>query len=545
MLQNQEPAKKRSKLVLPEPQISEQELQQVVKLGRASEVAKEVASESGIETTDALLADYSITPHVSAMTPRTPAPITDRIMQEAQNIMALTHVETPLKGGLNTPLHETDFSGSLPKQQALQTPNTVIATPFRSTRTEGGGGNTPGFLTPASGAVVPLGGQSVTQGTPALVRDKLNINPDDTLEVGNTPAAFKHYQKQVKSSLREGLASLPTPKNDYEIVVPENEDQQTDEDHDKRDAVEDQADVDARHVAEAKAKRARELALRSQVIQRSLPRPQDINMTVLRPNSEMQGLNDLQKAEELVKQEMITMLHYDALHDPVPSFNPNKKTTSAPHLQYLEHNPYRPSDPEAMKVAKELLEEEMQTVKLGMAHGDLSLESYTQVWEECLSQVLYLPSQNRYTRANLASKKDRIESAEKRLEQNRKHMAKQAKVCGKVEKKLKILTGGYQARNQALQKQFLETCEQIEQSHLALSTFKYLAAQEDQAIPKRIQALTDDVDRQMEREKVLQAKYASLREELDALGGDVEEQEPEPEPEVEVEPEPVQTSDNE
>lgn len=38
MLNNEEPIKKRSKLVLPEPQISDQELEQVVKLGRASEV---------------------------------------------------------------------------------------------------------------------------------------------------------------------------------------------------------------------------------------------------------------------------------------------------------------------------------------------------------------------------------------------------------------------------------------------------------------------------------------------------------------------------
>lgn len=38
MLNNEEPVKKRSKLVLPEPQISDQELEQVVKLGRASEV---------------------------------------------------------------------------------------------------------------------------------------------------------------------------------------------------------------------------------------------------------------------------------------------------------------------------------------------------------------------------------------------------------------------------------------------------------------------------------------------------------------------------
>lgn len=66
--------------------------------------------------------------------------------------------------------------------------------------------------------------------------------------------------------------------------------------------------------------------------------------------------------------------------------------------------------------ASKLLKAEMETVKQGMGHGDLSQDAYTQVWEECYAQVLYLPSQNRYTRANLVSKKDRIESLEKRLE---------------------------------------------------------------------------------------------------------------------------------
>ena len=61
----------------------------------------------------------------------------------------------------------------------------------------------------------------------------------------------------------------------------------------------------------------------------------------------------------------------------------------------------------------------------------------------CFAQVLFLPSQSRYTRANLASKKDRIESLEKRLELNRTHMTREAKRAAKLEKKLKILTGGY------------------------------------------------------------------------------------------------------
>lgn len=108
----------------------------------------------------------------------------------------------------------------------------------------------------------------------------------------------------------------------------------------------------------------------------------------------------------------------------------------------------------------------MDVVKHGMNHGDLSLDAYTQVWEECLeqvifvilslnltykkwsngeiSQVLYLPSQGRYTRASLASKKERLESLEKKLEQNRNHMSKEAKRAAKLERKLRVLLGGYQ-----------------------------------------------------------------------------------------------------
>lgn len=261
MLQNQEPAKKRSKLVLPEPQISDQELEQVVKLGKASEVAREVAAETGVDSTDTLFNDYSMTLQAAA-TPRTPAPQTDRILQEAQNVMALTHVDTPLKGGVNTPLHNSDFSSVVPQSQVVATPNTVLATPFRSSRSDGS--NTPGsvgFMTPKSVAVIPAG--SAGSFTPS-VRDKLNINSEEALEVGNTPAAHRIYQNSVKDQLKMGLKSLPLPKNDYEIVVPEQEEEKTVEQQ-SQEMVEDQADIDARLMEEQKAKAARELALRSQV----------------------------------------------------------------------------------------------------------------------------------------------------------------------------------------------------------------------------------------------------------------------------------------
>lgn len=505
MLQGDQPARKRSKLVLPEPQVTDQELQQVVKLGRASEAARDSVGALGTAT-DALLADYALTPQ-PATALRTPLQ-QDRILMEAQNVMALTHVDTPLKGGLNTPLHEPDFNGALPQSQAVATPNTVLATPFRSSRSEI---STPGsFNTPGHAVTGPP-----TLVTPGL-RDKLSINPEDRLSIGDTPQQNHQLQKQLKSTVRNALQTLPTPRNDYEIVVPEWEEAETPEQ--STPTLEDQADVEARKNAEAQAKRAAELALRSQVIQRDGARPFDVNLSVLRPRGSGAPLAPLQSAEELLKAEMITMLHYDALKDPPPNVDKKRAVQlQASHLAYLEQNPYEEFTSEELANAKKELEKEIEVVKAGMSHGELSIDAYTQVWEECLAQVLFLPGQNRYTRANLASKKDRLESAEKRLEQNRSHMAKEAKKCSKMEKKLRVLTGGYQSRAASLIKQFQELQDQIEQSNLELSTFKFLAEQEKQAIPRRIESLTEDVNRQTDREKQLQRRYAELQDELEEL----------------------------
>merc|ERR1712223_217167 len=128
---NEEPARKRSKLVLPTPQIDDQEMEQIVKLGKASEAAREsvVDEEGTVRPSDTLLASYAVTPGTALRTPRTPMAAQDKILQEAQNIMALTNVDTPLKGGMNSELQENggDFSGMTPSaNKELQTPNTVL-----------------------------------------------------------------------------------------------------------------------------------------------------------------------------------------------------------------------------------------------------------------------------------------------------------------------------------------------------------------------------------------------------------------------------------
>ena len=92
-----DPGKKRSKLVLPAPQISDAELEEVVKLGISSDIA--VGKEESDSASQHLLANYSVTPAATPIlrTPQTPAN-EDTILQEAQAVLALQNVQTPLKG---------------------------------------------------------------------------------------------------------------------------------------------------------------------------------------------------------------------------------------------------------------------------------------------------------------------------------------------------------------------------------------------------------------------------------------------------------------
>ena len=58
--------------------------------------------------------------------------------------------------------------------------------------------------------------------TPGSARDKLGLNtPSHMGDGGMTPAMLDEEQQEQMANLRSGLAGLPTPKNDFEIVLPE------------------------------------------------------------------------------------------------------------------------------------------------------------------------------------------------------------------------------------------------------------------------------------------------------------------------------------
>lgn len=131
-------------------------------------------------------------------------------------MLALQNVDTPLKGGENTPMRDTSFEGITPRRNVIPTPNKVLASPFRTpgdmgqgrmgracvvmvtcvgTPRMGAGGETPrnrkdrrmgGAMTPSMGGAM----------TPSM-RDGLNINRNEF----DDGSFDNEYQEQVCGSL--------------------------------------------------------------------------------------------------------------------------------------------------------------------------------------------------------------------------------------------------------------------------------------------------------------------------------------------------------
>lgn len=102
------------------------------------------------------------------------------------------------------------------------------------------------------------------------------------------------------------------------------------------------------------------------------------------------------QAEELIKREMVTMIRNDVVNHPTALQIENltqKKTKNAMQAALasnraaLESEPLEVFTEKEIANARQLLGGEIEFVKSKMAHGDLPIESYTKVWEECFAQV--------------------------------------------------------------------------------------------------------------------------------------------------------------
>jgi pre-mRNA-splicing factor CDC5/CEF1 len=224
------------------PQVSDAELEALARAGEhGGGMDVDGLGEGGSAATRALLGDYPTPAATPARTPvaRTPAGGGNRVLQEAQNLRALQAGQTPLLGGDNPELHPSDFSGITPRATPAATPNPLAAaaaaagatpslggpaatpslpgaTPGRGGRAVAGISATPSLLggTPGRGAAAGPGA------TPTPLRDALGLNDPESLAAASKREERARLALQ-RNDLRAGLAQLPAPKNEYQVVVPE------------------------------------------------------------------------------------------------------------------------------------------------------------------------------------------------------------------------------------------------------------------------------------------------------------------------------------
>jgi pre-mRNA-splicing factor CDC5/CEF1 len=309
-----EQSSKRRGLVLPAPQVSDGELEEIVKMGMMGERANSLARESENEATRGLISSYStLNTNAPIRTPQAPAQ-EDHIANEIRNIRALTETKSSLLGEENTPLHEgtasTGFDGIAPRKQVIATPN-PLATPLRTA--------------PNGAGATPM--RQVGQTPSRTPRDSFALNSDDGISVASaTPRDMKLRDLALRHQLKQGLASLPKPKEtDFELELPED---QQEIGGDGETVEEDASERDRREREIREAQEALERKRRSQVMQRALPRPIKVDL------SAMLALADTVKdpIEHLIAKEAAQLVVHDAIRYPIPGATVKGKPKALPNI---------------------------------------------------------------------------------------------------------------------------------------------------------------------------------------------------------------------
>jgi len=478
---------RRTSLSLPAPQVTDQELEQISKMG--APLTPQIHGGTG--ATKTLLGSYGgKTPMPTPLrTPRTPVG-RDTILEEAQNLIRLTNAQTPLKGGENEELNPTSFQGMTPRTGLLATPSSM--TPVRGTPS-----STPSATPVRQGHATP---RSV-HGTP--LRDDLSINP----EAGMTAAVAKRANKRRKGMLAKklaaGLAALPEATNEYQLRKPVlAKDEVLEWKKEELDVEEDAEDALSRIAQVAQELEDAQMRRRHVAIQRSLPRPVALNI-----NMGDRGEGDNAVYSEL-RREMVKMIRYDAHHHPVSKKKKPNKNARPPPLP--EHKD------EELQEARDLVSAEAADVVVARMSG-LTKEQLAKAWEQAFSQSAFLPSEKAYGQRGDVSQAEWTEALVQEYELTRGRVEQQMNKGKKMENRLKIRLGGYRSRAKKMVTSLEENHGNLVMAQEELRSFEELFSQESRGIPYRVACLDKENTTLLDNEKRLQSKYARLKSEKEAL----------------------------
>jgi len=420
-------------------------------------------------------------------------------MSEARNLRNMSMAQTPLLGEENTPIHTdasggTGFESATPRHQVAFTPN-PLATPLREDGIP---------ATPRNGA------SSTPLRTP--IRDNLSLNANGQFTgVDETPRDVRLRRKSGNSALQAGFSSLPKPENNFELLVPDEDEDDTQDPAGLSE--EDAAERDAR-IRKAKEEQERKaLARRSHAVRQGLPRPPNVDVARLHSNfSRHEAEGDLLGAQNLIDAELASLLLHDSIAHPVPgTTNPGSTLSSYDHPAY-----------EDLEAAREQVHIELASLvgfpnatPAQLREGLLQV-SKTEVldesasWSQSRQHLILDASSQLWVDMDSLSLEARVPGYDTVLQQNKELMSREASKASKAEKKLNVTLGGYMARSKALTERIDVAFHELQKTRIDLESFSRLQVGETAVGPRRVAALKEEVEALERRERTLQGRYAEL-----------------------------------
>ena len=332
---------------------------------------------------------------------------------------------------------------------------------------------------------------------------------DSLVDASVAGALYARIQRERRAAVGAQLALLPTPVNEYKIVMPQAEknamnvisevekDASGMRDEDGSVPVEtDAADVAELEQTNAVAKREAMLASCSSAMRRELPRPLVINRAPTLLDSAAPHAGDSRAtAAQLLDAEVLRLLEADASADQ-PSGAPERVN----NLCWTNSVP--------LGRARSLLRNESKRIASALTiSGDNN--DYFQ-WSSTEQRLAYVPSLQMYADRCSTGEDDRMAASEQQQLLLKNLMARDAKRAGKVEKKLETLSGGYRKRALGLERKCSGLLQGLLDKLIDMRSLKSLDSLETHAKSQRLATVRAQLSYQSDREAELQNAYAAL-----------------------------------
>lgn len=341
------------------------------------------------------------------------------------------------------------------------------------------------------------------------------INPSDDgmSSVGDTPRQERMRLSELKNQLKAGFRNLPQAKNEFELVLPEDDEVEEEGNEEVRMAmrIEDATEREAKLKAIKAEEVKRELARRTQVMKRGLPRPARFDSTSYLANLADLKIDSNDGRAELERQvalEMVLLLEHDAITYPLAGSKRVGGGTSS--LEFVPD--------EALAAAR-------QAVHLEIAHAiglpganELQLKraltvdeaEFDKFWKPAYDELSFDARTSTYVPTSTLTDAQKIAGYAALLETSREQMTKDSTKAAKVEKKLGMVLGGYQARTTALSTKLSDSYAELARTRIELNSFDRLAENEQGAMQRRMEALREEVQKLERKEREGQGRFREL-----------------------------------